>query len=231
MIYFDDQSSADFGVYVEYFPSLVVPAQKYEKVSVPGKNGDLIFPQEAYENVEREYEIYISAKERKLHNVARAVSQWLIKPGYKRLEDTYEPDVFRMAHCAGGIEIENYFNEFGKATIVFDCMPQKWLKSGEKSVQITNGATLTNPTEFPSKPLVKVTGSGNGTLTFNGTTVSLTGISGYLMIDSENMNCYKETANCNNQMSGKFPMLSGTTEISWSGNITRVDITPRWYSI
>lgn len=231
MIYFDNKSSDDLGVYVEYYPRRHIPARKYEKVSVPGRNGDLIFTENAFENYVQTYEIYISAKQIKTTNAAKAVAAWLMKPGYRRLEDSYDPEVFRMAFFMGGAEIENYLNEFGRTTLEFDCMPQRWLKSGEQTITVTNTKTIYNPTEFISKPLIKINGSGIGTLTVNGVLKMFSGINGYLMVDSETMNCYKENQNCNSQMGGSFPEFGKETTITIGGGITSAEVIPRWFTI
>lgn len=231
MIWFDGKSSEDVKVFVEAYPQRTIPARKFEAVSVPGRSGDVIFPQDAFENYEQIYSVYISAEKTKLHNMAGKVIEWLAQSGYKRLEDSYEPDIYRMAYYTGGTSIESFFDEFGRAEISFNCMPQRWLIEGERAISLTKNMKLTNPTIYPAKPKIKVTGSGNGTLTVGGQVITLTGISSYLIIDSETMNCYKESTNENRKMSGKFPELSGTTQITWSGGITAVEITPRWYRI
>lgn len=231
MIWFDGRSSEDVKVTVEAYPERTIPVRKIETVSVPGRSGDLIFPQDAFENYEQMYSVYISAEKIKLHNLAGKVIQWLAQNGYKRLEDSYEPDIYRMAYYTGGTNIESFFDEFGRAEITFNCMPQRWLKDGERAISITKNMKLANPTIYPAKPKIKVTGSGNGTLSVGSQVITLTGISNYLIIDSETMNCYKDSTNENRKMSGKFPELSGVTEITWSGGITAVEITPRWYRI
>ena len=220
------------NVVVEYYPELYVPKRKIESVSIPGRNGDILFIQDAYENEPRTYDIYISAKDIKLHTVAHKVAAWLLQKGYLRLEDTYEPEYYRLAYFAGGFDIENLLDEFGRTSITFSCKPQKFLKRGENVITVTKGQTLRNPTAYSSKPLIRVNGSGNGVLTINGNNINLTGISEYLYIDSDIMDCYKGTENCNNKMTGEFPeLVSGNNVITWSGNITGVQLTPRWFTI
>lgn len=231
MIWFDGVSSESVSVFVESYPERIIPARKIDIVSVPGRNGDLIFPQDAYKNYDQEYEIYVSAKKTGLNNMANAVSFWLMKEGYRRLEDSYDPDVYRMAHYTGGINVENYLNEYGRATIKFNCMPQRWYKSGSYPIVMKQGVKLYNPSPYPSKPLIKVIGSGNGTVTVGETVISLKNIDGYLLIDSDMMHCYKETENCNSKMSGQFPIMGKETAITWDGGITSVIVTPRWYTI
>ena len=231
MIWFDNISSDSVKVIVERYPERTIPNRKTDVVSVPGRNGDIIFQQDAYENYEQKYEIYISAKKAGLNNIVPAVVEWLLKDGYRRLEDSYEPEVYRMAYYSGGAEIKNYLNEYGRTTIRFKCMPQRWLKSGEYPIAMQKGGKLHNPTAFAAKPLIKVIGSGNGLLTVGDSEIALTGIDGYLMIDSEMMHCYKEDQNCNSKMSGTFPKLGRETTVTWSGGINSVIITPRWYTI
>lgn len=231
MIWFDKQSSEDLGVYVESYPKRSIPKRKYETVSVPGRNGDILFSQDAFENETREYDIYISAKDVKLHNVAHRVAQWLNRPGYLRLEDTYEPDYYRMAYYTGGADIENYLDEFGRATISFSCLPQRFLKSGEYVMNITKNQYLINPSPYPAKPLIKVTGSGSGTLTIGEKTVNFVGLDSFLFVDSDLQDVYKNAVNQNSKMTGDFPVLEGKSQITWTGGITAVQITPRWYEI
>ena len=231
MIWFNGQSSDDIGVIVESYPTRAVPRRKFEKISVPGRNGDILFQEDAFENVTQTYEIYVSAKKVKLHNVAHKVAQWLLQPGYLRLEDSYEPDYYRIACYNGGEDIENYLDEFGRATISFDCFPQRFYKSGEYPITLTKNQMLINPSSYPAKPLIKITGSGAGTLTINKAGIALTGINQFLIIDSELQDCYKDGSNENAKMSGEFPVLSKDSVITWSGGITGVQITPRWFEI
>lgn len=231
MIWINKEPSLNYGVIVESYPNRPVPRRKSEAVSVPGRNGDILFLQDAFENVTQSYDVYVSAPNDKLHNVASRIVQWLMQPGYARLEDSYEPDYFRLAYYSGGIDIENMLDEFGRMTLNFNCRPEKFLKSGEFVITVSNGQTLFNPTAYPAKPLIKVKGSGNGTLVIGGKTITLSGINSFVMLDSEIMNCYKDDQNRNSTMTGDFPVLQGATQISWSGGITGVEITPRWYTI
>ena len=53
------------------------------------------------------------------------------------------------------------------------------------------------------------------------------------MIDSEEMNCFKETELMNNLVSGDgFPELTeGYNSISFEGGITSIEVIPRWVSL
>ena len=61
MIWWHGVSGDDVGVVVERYPDVIIPNRKQEKISVPGRSGDLLIQQDAFENVRQSYDIYISA--------------------------------------------------------------------------------------------------------------------------------------------------------------------------
>ena len=234
MIFWADKSSDDVHVVVEHYPSPVYPAKKLTTVSVPGRNGDLIFDEGAYENYSQPYDVYISAERPRLPRIARLVAQWLYSPtGYQRLEDSYEPDIYRLAYYAGPTDIENILNRFGRASISFACKPQRFLRYGEDPVKVQSGSTLHNPTAFPALPFVTVSGTAGGTLQIGGVTVKILSLNGTLTLDSDTQNAYSGTQNKNSTISApEFPSLkAGENTIYYDGGITAVEIIPRWWTL
>lgn len=231
MIWFDGRSSDDFAVYVEHYPPRPIPERKTERVSVPGRSGDIIYIQDAYKNVLQSYDIYISAERQRLSLAAMAVANWLCAPGYRRLEDSYDMEVYRLAMFTGGVSLANTLNMFGRATVTFDCMPQRWLKMGEYTRRFDAAGTLINPTGMTALPLITVRGKGAGTLIVGGKTLKLTDCNG-ITLDCSTQNAYRGTSNLNNTVTGSFPALgAGKSSISFSGGVTAVDIVPRWWSL
>lgn len=231
MIYWNGKSSDDLRVIVEHYPERIIPKRQYTTVSVPGRNGELYIDAGAFESYQQPYDIYISAERQKLPPIARKVSEWLSVPGYRILEDSYEYGVFRKAFFVGPLDVENIMNRFGRATINFQCKPQRFLKEGDFSKTYTEGVELINPTGFEALPLIVINGSGAGTITINGETVQLSNVN-ELTLDSETQNAYAGSQNRNNTMVGKFPTLgAGSTEISFSGGISSVQIKPRWWTL
>lgn len=233
---FGGHASYDFNIGVERYPNLNGAAKRREKTSISGKSGDLIEDENIFENLNQPYEIYFSAETEPgaYPFLSRKIRGWLLSiRGYARLEDSYDKDYFRLASFEGPLELENIMNLFGRCTLTFDCKPYRYRKSGEKSVILTSSNTMYNPERFPSKPYIKIVGNGAGTLTVGNKVWELKGIDEYLEIDSEMMNCFKGTELRNNMVSGEgFPELApGKTGISWTGNISRVEIKPRWCTI
>lgn len=230
MIWWHGKSSDDVNVIVERYPEIIIPTRKQEKISVAGRNGDLIMEQDAYENYTQSYEIYISAEKPRLTTISHTIAEWLMVKGYQRLEDSYWLDTFRLACYKGGTNIENILNRFGRATIEFDCKPQRFFKNGELPIELTNGQVLRNPSPYTAKPLITVTGSGAGTISDGVNTLALTNTDN-LTIDCEIMQIYQGTTNKNNVGSGAFLELQGESEITWTGGITAVSLIPRWWTL
>lgn len=227
-------SSDDLRVRIERYPVRILPERVQTATEIAGRNGAILYVDGNFQNYSQEYEIFISAERSGLVKAARAVAEWLESPiGYQRLEDSYEPDVYREAFFEGGQEIESILNRFGRAEISFNCKPQRFLKSGETSKTFSAAGTLTNITKFDALPLITVYGSGAGTLTVNGNTVSISAIDSYVVLDCELMDAYKGTTNKNSTVSlVEFPVLSaGENTISFTGGVTSVDIVPRWWTI
>lgn len=231
MIWFHNVSSDDVHVVVERYPNVIVPNRKQEKIAIPGRSGDLLIQQDAFENVRQQYDIYISAETPRLPTIAHKVAEWLCVKGYQRLEDSYWLDTFRLASFQGGIDIANILNRFGRGTIEFDCKPQRYYKSGDFFISLSNGQKLINPSPFTAKPEIFVAGSGAGTLTINGKTLSLTNTTN-VTIDCDTMQVFRNGESANSIASGTFPDLpDGESAISWTGGILGIRIRPRWWTL
>ena len=74
-----------------------------------------------------------------------------------------------------------------------------------------------------------VVGSGSITLMVALTIVELEGIAGNITLNSALQEAYSGTTSMNSAMSGEFSILyPGANAISWTGNVSKVVIEPRW---
>ena len=229
---YDNESSEDFGLYTAGSGVYNSPERISEVISVPGRNGDIIIDGGKFSNVDVVFTVV--AKD-DFKQQAIDTKAWLLsKFGYKRLEDSFNPDYYRRGKFAGNIEWTiGELLRYGSADLKFNCKPQLYLKTGETPVEFTAAGTITNPTRFARSPLIRVYGTGDGTLTVGNKTITLTDIDDYIVIDSMLMDCYKGTLNQNYKVSlSEFPMLQpGITGLSFSGDITSVEITGRWWTL
>lgn len=232
--YFNGARSIDKGLTIEQCPSFVAGQRSVEKITVPGRSGELVIDTGAYGNYTQPYEIWFKDKRLGTTRAARDIAQWLLSgTGYLRLEDTYDPEVFRLAMFTGPLDVENWMLMAGRATLEFDCQPQRWLKDGQNPISVESGQRLLNAWQ-PALPLIQVTGTGEGSLTVGGSTFTISDMPGGITLDSETQDAFFGTQNLNNnvQVNGGYPVLqAGETAVSFSGGITAVKITPRWWSL
>ena len=244
LIVWGGESSTDYGMVISEAAVFEKPTKRTEVFTVPGRNGSIIFEDGSFDDVVRSYKAWIDEDETPdsggiIHGtLAERVSDltaWLFsKSGYTRLEDNFEPDVFRLAYYSGANDITNDLTEYGETTLTFTCRPERFLKSGEAAVTIANGDTVTNPTKFTAKPLIKITAAGTVTLSIAGVSIVAV-VTDYLYIDCETMNAYRLTSeNKNDKISGDFPVLkpgANSIGITVTGTLTKVEITPRYFTI
>ena len=231
MTYFvyNGECSAEYGVFISGEATFATPKRKTQKVSVAGRNGDLILEDEEFENLSLKYPAFI--REHLGERLENFASMLASANGYVRLEDTYHPEYYRMAHYEKGIEPKTSpYNRAGSFDITFDCMPQKFLKEGEKKLTFAANGILKNPTRFKSKPLLRI--YGIGTLIIQGQRIVINSANGYTDIDCEIMEAYKGSTNCNANVSlpDNIYLFTDNNQITLSG-VTNVEVTPRWWTI
>lgn len=237
---FAGTSSADYNVIVANVPEMNRPARKQTVIEVPGRSGDIVFPEDAWSNIQQGYDIFKGTGATAATKDARALISWLhgVK-GYQRLTDTFDPEIYRLAYLDGDIQIENIRNNVWKARVMFSCRPERYLLTGETVVTKTSsGTTISNPTAYYSKPLIKITGSGAVTLSVGSDyKVSISSVSSYINLDCDAQDAYKTLAENQNGLvtitqGDSFPQLHpGSNTISWTGSVTKVEITPRWFEL
>lgn len=233
-ITFNGISSDEFDVYVGGQNSFNAPKKNIKKIPVPGRNGDLVFDKGTFNNVNIAYNIVgVSNFKERINDI----KEWLTSPrSYARLEDTYNPDYYRLGMVTAGITFTmKHLNQYGKAKVTFDCKPQRFLKSGEEIAEFEVDGTILNPTEFPSDPVITVYGSGSGTVVIGSQTITIDDIDTYTVIDCDLQDCYNAHGNRNNHVAlgayGDYPQLIGETSIDFSGGVDSVSIKGNWWTI
>lgn len=230
----DGQRCDDVGIQLQGPVTFSSAAPKLSTISVPGRNGDLHFYEGSFSNVMGEVSCFVLQKIR-ANEALNAITKWtLLYPGYHRLEVSDEPEHFREARVISGPENEMRAHILAPFRLSFDCKPQKFLKSGQRAIHLQqSGQVLRNP-GFTSLPLLIVHGSGPATLSVGDIVVQFSkDFGGSITLDCETQNAYNGYQNKNSVIDAPiFPNLpSGESSISWEGGITRIDITPRWWTL
>lgn len=231
--FFNGRYSSDFGIFIEKLPSYYYAERPFNHKGVNGKNGDALLDPGRYENVKKVYKMFCYDPGKTFYESAVALSEWLHSAGsdYLRLEDSYEPGSYRMAIYEEANEIESIEGIAGKVEVTFNCMPQRFLVSGDEIVTIaSSGSTIHNPTAYDAKPLIIV--EGVGTVTVNERSVQITDNYNELHIDCEKSSV---TDLGGTRMDyfiycDSFPILRpGFNTVTFTSDITSVKIVPRWW--
>lgn len=230
--YLDGENAAAYGINLQRPLQFSGAVPVVESVHVPGRNGNLIFSTGAYENRTATASCFALSYMDAERFVSAACGFLLRSHGYRRLETSDDPDHYRKARVANGAALELRLRSLAPYEIKFDCAPQRLLKSGGSTLRIDSPSYLFNPTDFPAMPRITVFG-GPGTLRVGGYTAELREVDGFVVLDSETQNAYRDTENENGHVSiPEFPLLlPGRNDVTWSGEISRVEIIPRWWEL
>lgn len=234
-IIFNGRSSREVDLEVETFPAYASPKRSYNKISVPGRNGEIIVDNGSWENTVRTYSVSVGSRWKDYTGMVNRVSEWLHSTfGYARLEDSYEPEYYRLAAFLDDVEFSNIYNQGAQTELSFDCKPQRFLKIGDEPIIVTAQKTVINPTSFESSPILTVSGTGSGTVVVGEYTVTISDIKTTVIIDCETQDAYFQNENRNNTVTLErgFPKIpSGSTTIGFSGGVTKVEVIPKWFTI
>ena len=249
-IYYDGINLATYGVHVSGEGTYGAPERDIESVEVPGRSGDLIYDKKRYKNTTVTYHAFIAADTYGLETTGFDFDEKIANfrnflyraRGYKRLEDTYHPEEYRLGIVSGSLDPTVYQLSVAEFDLTFNCKPQRFLKFGEVSKPYDytgSSVVLENPTMQDAKPIIRITGVGNLQIQNDSTIFSIDILDHddipYIDIDCDMSNAYYDASNCNSYVklsNDEFPVLTpGSNYILLGSGITHVEITPRWWKI
>lgn len=235
--YLDGVDARSAGIYLQRPLEFSEAVPVYEAETIPGRNGDFIWETGSYENRSGSASCFCLQKDVE-KSVSYAGRFLTAKKGYRRLETSDDPDHFWMARVENSPQIAMRLRTLAPFEIGFDCKPQRFLKSGENSVVFTKSVSLFNPYGQVALPLVFLNGSigadSTGWFKIGDCKVDIWWLDNDgLYLDSDTQNAYNNSGNQNlNINAPTFPVLKdGENQISWSDNITSVEIIPRWWEL
>lgn len=217
---FKNVNSLEFDIKISEMPPEQFAEDEVEYIEVPGRDGYLTINKGRKLPITKTIEATLLKKENR-----EAVKRWLRGEG--KLILSTEPDVYFKARIAEPVEFVGTIFGGRKFKVEFLCQPWAYLHTGDKVIVVTTKDTRINNPEEISKPLIKIYGTGAVDLIINNKIHKFDNIDEYVIVDSELMETYKETSLV--KYYGDFPELTpGENTISWTGNITKIEITPRW---
>lgn len=150
--------SSSYNVLLSGLGTYGAPERDVTAVSIPGRNGDLIFDNGRFFNAEVFYDCGMSRNFVDFDTFRSLLM--LNSTTYGWLTDTYHPSEKRRARVARIEEISTTAaNLGGKFRVVFDCKPQRYLASGDTPASMTSGTpvSVTLATPYPAYPLIEIT--------------------------------------------------------------------------
>lgn len=216
------------GLIISELPPISKPKMKTTITKIDGRDGDII-EELGYESYTKSIKVGLS----KNYNIDEVIKYFT---GSGDLIMSNEPDKAYKCQIIEKVDY-NKLLRFKTATVKFYTQPFKYKKDEPKAILNIDGETsmtVDNIGLEKSKPIIKLTGSGTVAIQLNGATVF-----NYIfpenetevIVDSIQEEAYLNGFYKNRNMTGEFPILEvGENTISWSGNLTKIEIEPksRW---
>lgn len=232
---YNGKNSLDFHMTIINEISFPSPEADVEFVEILGRDGELAIDNKRLKGVSFSIPIRLKLPpDKTIEQVSTDISNWLKNDiGWHPLLFSGSPDYEYIALFHEQFNVTETLRTYGKTVLTFKLKPYKRRRQN-KPITLTSGQTLINLENRASKPLVKITGNGNITLKNNGTDwLVLENVDGSIAVDSESMSVYKGNSSHFSKMKSHltplFPLMYlGENTITWTGNVTKVEITPRW---
>lgn len=217
-----------YGIHVLEQPPVTIPSERVTFTDVPGRSGSLtqLEGDDVYDDIVLTATCQIADPSR-----IPEIAAWLRGSGTVTFAN--RQGGYYHAHVVNQIPFEKILrgNPHRSFAINFRCKPFWYLSDVEPITLTTSGTFITNPGSVASEPVITVYGSGEITLMV-GMTITELEITDKITLDTPLMEAYSGSTSMNSCMSGDFPsLLPGKNAVSWSGNVSRVEIQPNWRSL
>lgn len=218
------------GLIITSLPPITKPKMRYTAEEIDGVDGDTI-NKLGYGAYDKTFEIGLSYNY-KIDDVI----EYFNTQG--QITFSNEPDKYYNFATLNQIDFEKLLR-FKKAKITIHVQPFKY--SNIESTKIftfteeSQNLIVRNNGNIYSKPVITLFGSGTINLSLNGIEAFIINLNGSMVLDTQSQNAYDPNTKVflNRYVAGDFKNLYlqvGANTISWTGNITKVEIDycSRW---
>lgn len=218
------------GLIITSLPPITKPKMRYIAEEIDGVDGDVI-NKLGYGAYDKTFEIGLSYNYK-----VDDVIEYFNTQG--QITFSNEPDKYYNFTTLNQIDFEKLLR-FKKAKITIHVQPFKY--SNIESTKIftfteeSQNLIVRNNGNIYSKPIITLFGSGTINLSINGIEVFIINLNGSMVLDTQSQNAYDPNTKVflNRYVAGDFKNLYlqvGANTISWTGNITKVEIDycSRW---
>lgn len=224
---FDGVNSTVYNTYIAKSNMFDAPEEDVEAISVPGSNRIVYLHSGTYKPFTITAECYIPNGMQSNVDDLRAFLK--SHTGECRYYEALKPSEYRLASFIEAFNMGSSDRKGAAFTLQFMARPERFLVTGDTPAVLTADGTVTNPSLFSSKPLIRI--YGTGTVDIDGQIIKVNTVDGYVDIDFDTLQAYKGSVNCNNDVEfDELTLHPGVNNVNLT-DVTEVDITGRWYTL
>ncbi|MBR2554964.1 MAG: hypothetical protein IKE94_08915 [Aeriscardovia sp.] len=224
---FDGVNSTTYNTYIAKSNMFDAPEEDVEAISIPGSNRIVYLHKGCFKPFTITAECYIpSGMQSNVDDLRNFLKS---RAGECRYYESLKPSEYRLATFIEAFNIGSSDRKGAAFTLQFTARPERFLVSGDIANVLTADGTVTNPTLFPSRPLIRI--YGTGTVDINGQLITVNTVDGYVDIDFDTMQAYKGSTNCNNNVEfSELTLQPGVNNIDLT-TVSKVEIKGRWFTL
>lgn len=223
-ILLDDVSNKTLGISLVSRPEIPSAEQIVEYIEVDGRHGSLT-KKGSYKNITIPMEFSFMGIQKTVKQMLREVKGWVLNK--ENLVFSDDPNFYYEVKNIVVNSTVNDVDIYGRVAIDFVCSPFQYQIT--TPITLNEAAVLVNSGTIEAEPLIKVFGLGDVTVTVNGQMFKLNGMADYISVDCELKEAHRNKTSRNSNMVGEFPVfIPGQNTISFSSNVTKLVIEPRW---
>lgn len=216
---------SDKKVYMPTRPAIPPNTKRMQYIEIPGRDGTVSMF-DGYEDrpFPIDFNIYDGTNvNKKLREVNPIFSNC------KTIKFTDDPEIYYKVKEFKIKDNSRIFDKAYEFSADVKIEPFDYSVEGSQVLTITSSTTLFNPGTYYSEPTLKIYGNGTISMAIGTYSFQVTDVNEYVQINSALLECYKDTKPLGDKMVGSFPLfVPGSSSISLSSTITKVELVPNW---
>ena len=222
-VIFNGKSTEDIAL-IEELPVVSRAERDIDFIEIDGRHGFLTFDKNRYKPVDYSIELKVNGKANRdlIRNIFIGNGDLIL---------SNESDRYYKAVITGTVTVERQLKELYKINVSFKLQPFSYVRTKETIIITATPHIIDNPTNTTSQPTIKIYGRGTSYLNINGNIIELKNItSDGLILDFELKEAYDfNKVSKNTDVFGVYKeFIVGSNTISWTDNITKIEVTPNW---
>ena len=203
-------------LWISELPSIIRPEERVERITIPGRNGDVTLSEgtDIYKAYEKQCIITVKTEEDYAYLLG-----WLRGSG--KVVFSNEPNREYDARIVS-VEFQRMGNSLRRGTITFHVQPYKAQVPHEGIVTVTSLSTIYNPGDVEARPFIALTATGAASISIGKKVMAFANIAGSIEID-----CDAEIMSYPLEWTGEYIRIpKGYSTVAVTNCVANID--PRW---